>query len=136
MNKTETRTAEWENRQEETLYSKIGGKETIESAVAKLSDKVLKDRELMPLFMNSEKGCLGEQQVNFLTAMFGGEGKIEGKRPIGQVHRKVCEKGLDEEKYEIFSRYLISSFREVGVKSQQLNEIKEILESLKSDILN
>lgn len=117
------------------LFERLGGKAAVDSAVEIFYRKVLLDDRINGYF----EGVDMEQQINkqkgFLTMAFGGPNHYTGK-DLRAGHKHLVERGLDDTHVDAVIEHLASTLQELGVNEQDIQEVADIANSVRDDILN
>ncbi len=115
-----------------SLYERVGGEAAVNAAVDKFYGKVLKDKRIKHFFENLDMAAQAAKQKAFLTMVFGGPSKYNGKdMQAGHAHL-----GLTEEHFNAVVELLAETLTELGVQKSDIQEIAGIANSVKADVLN
>ena len=115
-----------------TLYERLGGEAAVNLAVDKFYEKVLADNRIKQFFTNLDMGAQARKQKAFLTMVFGGPNRYNGKAMrAGHAHLK-----LTEEHFNAVVENLAATLTELGVPDSDIAEVAKIADSVKDDVLN
>jgi len=107
------------NAQNLSLYERLGGESAIETIVKELYDRVLADDELKPFFEHTSMEKQLAMQHEFLCAALGGPMTYTGK-PLNHVHHG---RGISTRHFAKFAKCLLESLHELGVSSEDADEV-------------
>lgn len=119
-----------------TLYEKIGGEAAVDAAVEKFYAKVLADERINYFFTGVDMKKQSSHQKMFLTYAFGGLPNYSGKSMRKAHQHLVEEKGLNDTHFDAVIENLGATLKELGVADDLIQEVAEIGESTRNDILN
>jgi len=105
--------------EDETIYERIGGEETIKKLVDSFYEKVLADPELKSYFEHVPLDKLQGMQSEFFSAATGGPIGYSG-RPLSHVHKPL---GISGREFQRFTEHLLETLQEVGVGESDANQI-------------
>jgi hemoglobin len=116
-----------------SLYEQLGGKPAVEAAVDLFYQKVLVDDRIKHYFANVEmKKQIGKQKA-FLTMVFGGPVAYDGAdMRKGHAHLP----GLNDMHFDAVVENLGQTLAELGVKSELIQQVAALAESVRKDVLN
>ena len=118
-----------------SLYERIGGQAAVDAAVEVFYRKVLSDDRINSFF----DGVDMEQQINkqkgFLTMVFGGPNEYTGK-DMREGHKHLVERGLNDSHVDAVIENLGSTLQELGVAASDIQEVADIANSVRDDVLN
>lgn len=118
-----------------SLYERIGGQAAVDAAVDIFYRKVLADDRINGFF----DGVDMEQQINkqkgFLTMVFGGPNDYTGK-DMREGHKHLVERGLNDSHVDAVIENLGNTLQELGVAAADIQEIADIANSVRDDVLN
>lgn len=117
-----------------SLYVKIGGQETVEEAVQKLSVRMLTDPLLSPFFSYEKMEMIQFHQRAFLTMVFGGPYPYRG-RTLRAAHAPLLEHGLNDIHFDAVIRHLTEILRELSLSDPDIAQILNILERTRKHVL-
>jgi len=115
-----------------TLYEQLGGKAAVEAAVDLFYDKVLADERIHHFFDGVDMARQRGKQKIFLTYVFGGPVKYEGK-DMRQAHQHL---DLREEHFTAVAENLQSTLEELSVPAELIKQVMEIAASTHDDVLD
>ena len=86
------------DHQEQTLYDRIGGEETVTGLIDKFYETVMEDEELAPFFKDTSVDKLRRMQKEFFVVALDGESTYSG-RPLSYVHHGLGIKPRHFQRY-------------------------------------
>jgi methyl-accepting chemotaxis protein len=116
----------------ESLYSQLGGKSAISSAVDKFYAKVLADPELKKFFAKTNMTWLRLRQTQFLTQVLGGPTEYKGK-PMRAAHANLL---IEKRHFERVGMHLADTLSEMGVPPEVLDAVMDKVTELEPEIVN
>ena len=116
------------------LYERLGGEAAVDAAVDRFYQKVLADPNLAPFFDGLEMARQARKQKAFLTVAFGGPNRYTDCA-MGAAHAKARENGLNESHFDAVVGHLAQTLRELGVADADIQDVAEVAESVRDDIL-
>ncbi|MEX2578172.1 MAG: group 1 truncated hemoglobin [Verrucomicrobiales bacterium] len=105
--------------EEDSIYKRIGGSETISKLVDSFYEKVLADPELKFYFEHVPMDKLRRMQREFFSTATGGPIVYSG-RPLSEVHRGLA---ISRREFQRFTEHLIETLQEVGIGEQDVYDI-------------
>jgi len=118
-----------------SLYERIGGEAAVDAAVDIFYRKVLADDRVNDYF----DGVDMEQQINkqkgFLTMVFGGPNNYTGK-DMREGHKHLVARGLNDSHVDAIVELLGATLQELGVAAEDIQEVANIANSVRDDVLN
>ncbi|MDF1795641.1 MAG: group 1 truncated hemoglobin [Coxiellaceae bacterium] len=118
-----------------TLYERLGGANSIDTAVDIFYEKVLADPLLIPFFAHTDMTKQKRMQRAFLTMAFGGPGNYSG-RNMRDAHTKAVSEGLNDEHFDAVVGHLAATLKQLGVGDDDINDVAGVAESIRDDVLN
>jgi hemoglobin len=115
-----------------SLFERIGGAPAVEAAVDIFYRKVLVDDRISHFFDTVDMNAQIAKQKAFLTVAFGGPNHYSGK-DMREAHKHM---NLTEEHFNAVVENLAATLTELGVATNDINEIAGIALSVKDDVLN
>jgi len=119
-----------------TLYERIGGSDTVNTALKIFYEKILSDDRVKHFFENvSMKQQMGHQKL-FLTYAFGGVKNYSGK-PMRQAHKRLVETmELNDKHFNAFIEHLVATLKELNIADDLIEEVENITKPTKNEVLN
>lgn len=117
------------------LYERIGGKEAVDTAVEIFYRKVLTDDRINGFFDGVDMEKQINKQKGFLTMVFGGPNEYTGKN-MREGHKHLVERGLNDGHVDAVIENLAATLEELGVTAEDIQEVANIANSVRDDILN
>lgn len=119
-----------------TLFERLGGESTVETAVDKFYIRVMEDSRINHFFAGTDMKKQREQQKAFLIFVFGGSAYYRGLS-LRKAHQKLVEQfGLRDEHFDAIFEHLVSTLKELGVADDLIREVGKTVKSIKGYILN
>ncbi len=118
--------------EKKTIYEQLGGAPAIDVAVDKFYDKVLSDPVVKDFFINTNMNFQRKHQKNFITFVTGGPNIYKGKN-LREIHKKM---GLEDVHFDHIKKHLGDTLLELGVQKELVDEVMELIESLRPEVLN
>ncbi|MEE2652192.1 MAG: group 1 truncated hemoglobin [Pseudomonadota bacterium] len=115
-----------------TLYERIGGEAAVDKAVDIFYEKVLADERINSFFENIDMFAQARKQKAFLTMVFGGPNDYTGE-DMRNAHAGM---GLNDEHFNAVVEDLAATLSELGVGEGDIQEVANIAESVRDDVLN
>ncbi|MFQ5451028.1 MAG: chemotaxis protein CheW [Nitrospinaceae bacterium] len=124
-----------EEKEEASLFEKIGGRVAVQAAVDIFYSKVLKDSRIKDFFEGVDMRRLKKKQQDFLTFAFGGIQKYDGKS-MREAHKHLVEKGMNHSHFDAVIENLAATLKDMEVSEDLSQEVIKIAISTKADILH
>ncbi len=119
-----------------SLYDELGGEASIDAAVDIFYRRVLADSYINRFFEGTDMTRQAAKQKAFLTMVFGGPNNYTGM-DMREGHKHLVEKmGLNDSHFEHVLAHLRSTLAELGVGTDKIQEIINIADSVRADVLN
>lgn len=115
----------------ETIYEKIGGKDTIDSLITAFYRHVLADPELQPFFKETSIEKLERMQHAFFTVALGGP-EPDFRISLDEAHRG---RGIQQKHLTKFTDHLMETLAEIGVSEESARRVYERIGTYSGDIL-
>ena len=115
----------------QSLYQRLGGKEAVEQAVDLFYDKVLADDRIKHFFDQVDTERLRDKQRNFLTYACGGPMTYDSG-VLREAHRHL---DLQEEHFAAVVGHLKSTLEELAVADDLVKEVVAIANATRDDVL-
>ena len=116
------------------LYERIGGEPAVNAAVDIFYRKVLNDDRINRFFDNVDMEKQAAKQKAFLTMAFGGPHNYSGK-DMREGHAHLVKAGLDDSHFDAVVEDLGATLEELNVSQELINEVVEICETTRNDVL-
>ncbi len=117
-----------------TLYEQIGGELAVKAAVHLFYQKVLSDDRISHFFDDIDMTEQIAKQEQFLTMVFGGPNDYSGK-DLRAGHSHLIARGLNDEHFDAVVEHLRETLSQLGVKPQAVNQVIDLAESTRNDVL-
>ncbi len=118
-----------------TLYERLGGEAAVDAAVDIFYRKVLSDDRINEYFEGVDMDAQAAKQKSFLTMVFGGPNNYSGK-DMREGHKHLVERGLNDSHVDAVIENLGSTLKELGVEDADIQEVADIANSVRDDVLN
>ncbi len=118
-----------------TLYERLGGEAAVNAAVDIFYRKVLSDDRINEYFEDVDMDAQAAKQKSFLTMVFGGPNNYTGK-DMREGHKHLVERGLNDSHVDAVIENLGSTLKELGVEDADIQEVADIANSVRDDVLN
>jgi len=118
-----------------TLYERLGGETAVDTAVDIFYRKVLADDRINKYFENVDMEAQAAKQKSFLTMVFGGPNNYTGK-DMREGHKHLVERGLNDSHVDAVIENLGNTLKELGVDDADIQEVADIANSVRDDVLN
>jgi truncated hemoglobin YjbI len=117
------------------LYELIGGKRTVWAATQAFYRRVLADDTIAPFFAGTDMAQLHARQSMFISMLLGGRIVYTGK-DIASAHANARKQGLNDGHFDRFLEHFREALNEVGVPSDKVEKVANLLENRRSAVLN
>ncbi len=117
-----------------TAFDRVGGMKTLAFAVDVFYLKVLSDERISHFFRWVEMDKHTHKLKYFLANYLGAPIEYKGKS-MKSAHAHLVDIGLNNEHYTIVAEHLLSTFKELGVPLEIVEDTKRLLEQTRIDIL-
>jgi hemoglobin len=121
-----------------TLFEKLGGSDSVELAVDKFYERVLKDDRIKHFFAGVDMAKQRAHQRAFLTYAFGGTSQYDG-RYMREAHKQLVEEqGLNSEHFDAVAENLLATLKDMGVPPELIKEVAAVAAAPehKKEVLN
>jgi hemoglobin len=118
-----------------TLYERLGGEAAVNAAVDIFYRKVLADERINEYFEDVDMEAQAAKQKSFLTMVFGGPNNYTGK-DMREGHKHLVERGLNDSHVDAVIENLGETLKELGVEDADIQEVADIANSVRDDVLN
>ncbi len=118
-----------------TLYERLGGEGAVNAAVDIFYRKVLSDDRINKYFEDVDMDAQAAKQKSFLTMVFGGPNNYTGK-DMREGHKHLVERGLNDGHVDAVIENLGATLKELGVEDADIQEVADIANSVRDDVLN
>jgi len=119
-----------------SIYEDLGGEASIDAAVDIFYRRVLGDAYIKRFFEGVDMDKQAGKQKAFLTMVFGGPNNYTGQ-DMREGHKHLVEKmGLNDSHFEHVLAHLRSTLAELGVGTDKIQEVNDIADSVRADVLN
>ena len=115
----------------ETLYERIGGKESIEQLITAFYQRVMNDPMLNPFFENTSIEKLKRMQVAFFTIALGGP-EPEEMPNLADAHR---DRGIESKHLTRYTELLIETLADIGIPEEAAQKVYQRIATYSNDVL-
>jgi len=119
---------------DQKLFERIGGRDAIEAAVEIFYKKVLKDDRIKHFFDSTDMKDMLSKQKKFLAYAFGGPVKYDGKN-MRDAHAHLVQRGMTDLHFDAVAENLVETLQELEVPEGMVQEVVDIAESVRGDVL-
>jgi hemoglobin len=119
----------------QTLFEKIGGKDTVEKAEKILYVNILRDDRLKRFFEDTDMQKQERMMSSFLTNVLGGPSLYTGKN-MRRAHAESVKNGLSDEHVNAMMECVSATLHELKVKPDIISEVISTVEKYRDDVLN
>ena len=120
---------------DKNLYELLGGADGVDLAVENFYRKVLVDERVNHFFEDVDMDQQIAKQKGFLTMVFGGPNHYTG-RDMRKGHAHLIERGLNDTHVDVILELLGQTLQEMHVPQNLIDQVSQIAESVRSDVLN
>ena len=118
-----------------TLFERLGGEETLRTAVQAFYFNVFRDERVAHLFADVNSERLLRHQQDFMAYAFGGPGSYTG-RSLREAHGKlVAERGLDDQHFDAIVEVLATTLQDLEVDTELIAEVCRIVNGVRKEVL-
>ena len=119
----------------QSLFKRLGGQNAVNTAVDIFYRKMLSDSRVSHFFDDVDMDQQIIKQKGFLTMVFGGPNKYEGK-DMREGHRHLIKRGLNDTHVDIVIEHLGDTLRELNANEEDIKKVAEIANSVRDDVLD
>jgi hemoglobin len=117
---------------EQTLYQRIGGEESVKTAVDCFYGRLLADPDLSSFFAGIPMLRLKSHQVAFLSQALGGPKQYSGES-MKTAHARLS---IEQHHFDLVATHLVETLRGLGVSEEIICEVASAVTPLASQIVN
>jgi hemoglobin len=117
-----------------SIYEQIGGAKAVDAAVDIFYRKVLADLTISHFFDAIDITKQRAKQKAFLTMVFGGPNKYDGK-DLRAAHAPLVTQGLTDKHFDAVAKHLKATLEQLKVPADLTNQILAIAGSVRNDVL-
>lgn len=119
-----------------SLFERLGGDGTVETAVDLFYSKVIADATLKPFFDGVDMDSQSFMMRMYLTGAFGGPQGYNG-RSLREAHKKLVEEqGLGASHFDAFAGHLKATLVDLEVPAELIDEVTALAAATRDDVLN
>jgi len=118
-----------------SLYEQLGGEPAVNAAVDLFYRKVLADDRINGFFKDIDMERQIAKQRAFMTMAFGGPSRYSGM-DLRRGHAHLREKGLNYSHFDAVVGHLRSTLNELKVPAPLTQQVLDIVEGGRGDVLN
>ncbi len=124
-----------QEEKKETLFDRIGGKETVDKAVDIFYRKVMADPHISSMFEDIDMERQRAKQKVFLTHAFGAFPNYSGPSMSKSHEKLVKEKGLNDSHFDAIISHLDSTMADIGVSIDLQDEVRATVGQYRDAVL-
>lgn len=117
-----------------SLFERLGGQEAVNTAVDIFYRKMLTDERVSHFFDGIEMEQQILKQKGFLTMVFGGPNRYNGKN-MREGHAHLLKLGLNDSHVDIVINHLGATLKELGAAPEDIEKVAAIANSVRNDVL-
>jgi len=118
-----------------SLFERLGGEESLRTAVQAFYFNVFRDQRVAHLFADVNSERLLRHQQDFMAYAFGGPGNYSG-RSLREAHgHLVTERGLNDQHFDAIVEILATTLRDLDIGTDLIAEVCKIVNSVRGDVL-
>ena len=118
-----------------SLYERLGGEPAMQAAVETFYRKMLSDDRVAQFFDSVDMDKQLAKQKAFLTMVTGGPNAYTGA-DMRAAHAPLIERGLTDSHVDVVIEHLGATLQELGVAQGPIDEVANLCESVRNDVLN
>ena len=118
----------------QTLYERIGGKDTITKATHYLYVNIFRDEQLKPFFKDINIERQTQKMQAFLTYILGGEPSYTGSM-LRDAHKHVVEQGLNDKHIDTMIDCVYATLTEMGIDNNIIGEVCQKINEYRNEVL-
>ena len=119
-----------ESADDQTLFDRLGGEETVERMVDEFYGRVTADTALQPFFEQTSMEKLRRMQREFFGAALGGPIKYSG-RPLNEAH---AGKGIKIGHFQRYVDHLLDTLKQFELNDREVDGIIDHVSAYITDI--
>ncbi len=116
------------------LFARLGGDPAIDIVVDSIYTRIVDDPRISRFYADVDIANLKASYKSYLGAAFGGPVTYSG-RPLSEAHASLVADGLDGSHFDVVVQHLRSVLIDFQVDSHMIDEIMEIIDAQKAEIL-
>lgn len=116
---------------DETVFDRLGGRESVTSVVDDFYDRVLSDERVIHHFEDSDTDELRAHQVQFISAVTGGPVEYSGD-DMREAHRGM---GITDHEFDVVAEHLDTALAENGASDEDREQVLATVEELRPEIV-
>jgi len=116
----------------ESLWSRLGGFQTMDKVVAKFEELLLKDPTLGPMHKNVDMKRYHETHRDLFAELFNGWHFYSGKS-LNEAHRTFK---LNDEHFNLFVDLFVRALKESSISEEMIGEVRKTFELERNEVLN
>ncbi len=119
----------------QSLFEKIGGKDTVGKAAKILYVNILRDDRLKRFFEGTDMQKQERMMGAFLTNILGGPSLYTGNN-MRRAHTDSVKDGLSDEHVNAMMECVSATLRELKIETDIISEVISTIEKYRDDVLN
>ena len=119
----------------DSLFERIGGNDTVGTAVDIFYTKVMSDDHINDFFEDIDMLKQIRKMQTFLSHAFGADAIFRGES-MRSAHKRLVKQGLNDSHFNAVKNHIQSTLKELNVAQPLIDEVLHITESTRKDVLN
>ena len=115
---------------EQTLYDRIGGDETVSSLIDEFYSRILADEDLKPFFENTSMEKLARMQKEFFASALDGPQGYSGQ-DLSYAH---AGRGIKAKHFGLFIQHLLETLETLDLSDSDIREVIHRISTYNDDI--
>jgi hemoglobin len=117
-----------------SLFEQLGGMQTVDTAVNLFYDHVINDERINHFFRWVDMETQSYKMKKFLAYAFGAPINFSGIS-LKESHSHLVKAGLNDEHFDAVVENLVATLRELGIAEDLIEQVANIAEGTREDIL-
>tara|TARA_R110002049_G_scaffold225521_1_gene397392 strand:+ start:16702 stop:17070 length:369 start_codon:yes stop_codon:yes gene_type:complete len=118
-----------------TLFERIGGDAAVSAAVDIFYGKVISDEHINGFFEGVDMPKQMRKMKSFLSYAFGADTPFHGES-MRVAHERLVKQGLSDSHFDAVKNHINTTLKELSVDQSIIDEVLDITESTRKDVLN
>ena len=118
-----------------SLFNRLGGSDAVNAAVDIFYDKVISDDHINGFFEGVDMSKQMRKMKSFLSYAFGADTPFQGES-MRVAHERLVQQGLNDSHFDAVKNHIDTTLKELNVAQPLINEVLDITESTRNDVLN
>ena len=121
--------------QYDSIFEKLGGRDTLHDIVENFYDKVMSDTTINYFFEGVNMDMQRAKMKAFLMMALDGPIKFTGK-DVHNAHTKLVDKGLNDNHFDAVANHIDAALEEFNIDLTVREEISNVIEGTRDAVLN